>query len=169
MAPRRALIKKLYKRLETDQTEDVCLTAPQLLELKFFLRNHGRCHHVKIRHSSQLDTLEYFFPENIPTFILSQLEAQRLITNSYRPSAQLWAALQVISDCYCLNPSGDQSYPTLVHWRGSNKQRGYHLFAYLDRPMASRKYKASELLDLRAKKPCKEILSRVSQNPDLGK
>ncbi|KAK8107176.1 uncharacterized protein PG998_009189 [Apiospora kogelbergensis] len=168
MAPRRALIKKLYKRLETDQTEDVCLTAPQLLELKFFLRNHGRCHHVKIRHSSQLDTLEYFFPENIPTFILSQLEAQRLITNSYRPSAQLWAALQVISDCYCLNPSGDQSYPTLVHWRGSNKQRGYHLFAYLDRPMASRKYKASELLDLRAKKPCKEILSRVSQNPDLA-
>ncbi|KAK8862969.1 hypothetical protein PGQ11_009204 [Apiospora arundinis] len=169
MAPRRKLIKKLYKRLKKDQAEDVCLTAPQVVELKFFLKNHGRCHHVKIKNNFPgLKHVAFPFPDDLPTFILSQCEAQRLVTNDPRPSVQLWTALEVITGCLSRDPPNIESYPTLFHWRSHNKQRGYYIFAYLTRSMASRKYKASELLDLRDIRPDQEILNRVSQNPDLG-
>ncbi|KAK8086360.1 hypothetical protein PG994_001334 [Apiospora phragmitis] len=167
MAPRRTIIKKLYKRLRTNQAEDDCLTAFQFVEIKFYLKHHRRCRHIIIKNDLPHDYLACFLPDNLPTFILSQLEAQRLVTDDSRLSVQVWSAIQIISACFSSNPSHTRSYPTLFHWRSSNKRRSYYLFSYLTRKMA-RKYKTGELLDLRDIRPCPDILDRVQRNPDVA-
>ena len=169
MAPRRTLIKKLYKRLRTNQDEDDCLTAYQFVEIKHCLKNHRRCRHIVIKNDLPLDYFACSLPDNLPKFILSQLEAQRLITDDSRLSVQVWSAIQVISGCFSRGSSHLRSYPTLFCWRSPNKQRSYYLFAHLTRPMANRKYNASDLLDLRDVRPSQDVLDRVHQNPDVGK
>ncbi|KAK8039806.1 hypothetical protein PG993_008217 [Apiospora rasikravindrae] len=168
MAPRRTLIKKLYQRLRTNQVEDDCLTAFQFVEIKFYLKNHKRCHHIVIRNDLPLDYLACSLPDNLPKFISSQLEAQRLIADDHRLSVQVWSVIHTISGCFSRDPSHTRSYPTLFYWRSPNKQRSYYLFAYLTRAMTTRKYKASELLDLRDIRPCQDILDRVQKNPDVA-
>ncbi|KAK8037005.1 hypothetical protein PG991_001319 [Apiospora marii] len=168
MAPRRTLIKKLYKRLRTNQDEDDCLTAYQFVEIKHYLKNHRRCRHIVIKNDLPLDHLACSLPDDLPKFILSQLEAQRLITDDSRLSVQVWSAIQVISGCFSRGSSPSRSYPTLFCWRSPNKQRSYYIFAHLTRPMANRKYKASDLLDLRDVRPSQDILDRVHRNPDVA-
>ncbi|KAK8134660.1 hypothetical protein PG984_006672 [Apiospora sp. TS-2023a] len=168
MAPRRTLIKRLYKRLRTNQEEDHCLTAYQFVEIKHYLKNHRRCRHIVIKNNLPLDYLACSLPDNLPKFILSQLEAQRLITDDCRLSVQVWSAIQIISGCFSRSSSHPRLYPTLFCWRSPNKQRSYYIFAHLTRPMANRKYKASELLDLRDIRPSQDILDRVHQNPDVA-
>ncbi|KAK7948992.1 uncharacterized protein PG986_009878 [Apiospora aurea] len=154
MAPRRTLIKKLYKRLRTNQVEDDCLTAFQVVEIKFYLKHHKRCHHITIRNDLPLDYLACSLPDNLPKFVLSQLEAQRLIADDHRLSVQPRSlAYSVLSHAFLL--AQPQQATKLLPLRLPDQGHDHW------------KYKASELLDLRDVRPAQDILDRVQKNPDV--
>lgn len=168
MAPRKRHIKKLYNRLKIIQADDACLTAQQLVEIKFYLRHHGHCTLASV--VDDLGDIHLHLPlsGHEPQFLTSQLEAQRIGANTARSSFQVWTILQFATGCLEPSPLCGRSFPTLFRWQTPGSPRHYHLFAYLSLPMAYRKYSVSELLKLRENPVGQDLLDSLKQNPHLG-
>ncbi|KAI8631006.1 hypothetical protein F5Y19DRAFT_463805 [Xylariaceae sp. FL1651] len=167
---RRKHIKKLYNRLKHSQADDVPLPSPTVLEIKFYLRNHRRCHNVYIDSGNVLPpTSPNILLERIPRFIASQLEAQQ-ITDTPRHSVQLSIVLVILSDYLATDPTKIASVPTLLLWHGPERRRTFYLFAYLVDTMESRTYSTAQLLSLRAPKTsetAQSLLMKLKLDPEI--
>ena len=173
-AGRRA--KQLLRELARRQDEDVLLTAPTSVEIKFTLQHSGRCREITVEGNS-FDPLLFFHPyrsehpdlvpwEALPQFLASQLEAQN-VTNSCRAWEQLQPILTFVSLNLPQNKAKHHS-PTLFSWYSVENHRTYAIFAFLKVKMESSKYSAADLLQLRQVKLTQGPLERTSSHRALG-
>ena len=142
--------KKLYRALKRAQADDVILSAPRIVEIRFYIKNDNR-------RAQRVTIANDFGPGDalvapsfgvLPKFILSQLQAQKIADLS-RASNQLLAALALASKCLARNPLQQPTYPTCFTWYNRETHRTHCVFGYILCQMESRVYSAAELLELR--------------------
>ncbi|KAI1817101.1 hypothetical protein GGS20DRAFT_575022 [Poronia punctata] len=167
---RKKILRRLYTKLKHNQTDDVPIPNHTILEIKFYLKTNRRCRKVFVtRGGSATEKFPAAFPQHLPNFITSQLEAQRL-TNYDRQSAQLPAVLVFISGFLARNPLRDVSTPTLFFWACRRQKRTFCVFAYMTRKMDNRTYTAAELLSLRGSQGSNKahgLLTKLKTDPDI--
>lgn len=173
MPPRVVTIKQLYRQLRIFQAEDVIITAPVMLQIKFELKYHGGCNQIFIDNPTPSDNklhleISIYLNQLLPQFLLSQLEAQRIADGS-RSSLQLGAALAVATSFLDSNPTESPTYPTLFCWSSSENHRNYYLFAFLVCNMEARSYSAAELLKFNTSKCPQTLQGKLESDPVLCK
>ncbi|KAL1873079.1 hypothetical protein VTK73DRAFT_1176 [Phialemonium thermophilum] len=139
---------KVLKRLKALQKDNVAVTPYQLNEAKFLLCTSSRCATVQIQFELNTEYNIVMPFERMPTFISSQLEAQKLTHANY-PDSSLWPALYFIVCSLPFNFTDQDSYPVLFRWHCQPRHRTYIFFAFVDLRMPARSYSIEELLRMR--------------------
>ncbi|KAH6645827.1 hypothetical protein BKA67DRAFT_663710 [Truncatella angustata] len=144
MVRRAKLIKSLYSRLKACQENDVALTAPAIVEMKHYLRNHPKCSQVwveDIAHPTNIP-ITLSAPSELPIFLQSQLQAQKGLADNLRPSVQACVILRFAARHLARRPKWPGTFPTL--------------------------FRFSELLGLRDSQSSNLLCDKVKANPELG-
>ncbi|KAI1820565.1 hypothetical protein F4861DRAFT_545453 [Xylaria intraflava] len=167
---RRKSIRKLYTKLRHCQADDVPIPNPTVMEIKFLLKTHGRCYKIFVEsNDAPSKPPPLVSVEDLPRFIYSQLEAQRIADDDTQ-SAQLSTVLGILLRRLVVNPVRSNSVPTLFFWHDSGRQRTFCLFAYLTRKMDSRTYSVAELLSLRRSRTSEMshgLPAKLKEDPEL--
>ena len=165
--------KLLLKRLKECQLLDVILTPSTVWEMKYMLKSLSRVVTVKVMADETFENPVHVPRRKLPQFIVSQLEAQKLISfgSPQVPiNPPLFLAISSLPEQATINSS--RVHPTLLCWHTPEKHRSYWLFACLEIEMpGTGTYTVEELLALRNSSSPKveECLSRLSrQEPDLS-
>ncbi|KAI1083782.1 hypothetical protein F5B20DRAFT_525398 [Whalleya microplaca] len=169
MAPNhKRITKHLYSKLKHGQEDDAPVTAPTLTEIKFYLKNHRHCSQIIVEGDPDSDDVLAELPSDIPRFILSQLEAQK-IADIARTSPQISAVLLVICENLAHTPTQTEAFPTVFLCNSPDQHRTYCVFAYLNHHMASRTYCVKELLELRDPENSPSLLKKLKANQEISK
>ena len=166
--------KLLLKRLKECQLLDVILTPSTVWEMKYMLKSLSRVVTVKVMADETFKNPVHVPRHKLPQFIVSQLEAQKLISlGSPRVpiNPPLFLAISSLPEQDTINSS--RVHPTLLSWHTPETHRSYWLFACLEIEMpGTGTYTVEELLALRNSSSPKveDCLSRLArQEPDLSK
>ncbi len=133
--------KRLLERLKYFQKDDFPATGPMIIAIKHLPQITSRCTLVRITIGTSTDQDVIFNPGDVPLFILSQLEVQKLTTKSSpevfpcvagfvleslcHAFSQLWegisnpvplALFPAASDLLRLRLSQDQDGPSGLHY-----------------------------------------------------
>lgn len=162
------MTKRFLRRLEEYQRFDVALPPPVVVELKFILRASRHCRQVLLRDEGVFDPQVALDPRSIPSFLLSQFEAQKLVE---RPATEimltpiLWFLQQ-----YAVPPGCQRKkpHPTLFTWHSSRVHRTYVIFAHLEIKMESRRYNIEELLGWKTGGASEPLRQKFEQDTELG-
>ena len=158
--------KRLLVVLKGLQRDDFAIPGPYMLAIKHLLQISSRCALVEVD-CHETDLLFESKRGSVPQFIISQLEAQKLIDRlSFQVPVTPLLAFVLLS-----LPSSkrqlDDGYPTLFRWYCREQRRTYVIFAFTKYKMARQKYSINELLELRNGRIINEI-SALSGNPEIG-
>ncbi|KAH8678041.1 hypothetical protein BX600DRAFT_493387 [Xylariales sp. PMI_506] len=168
MGPRRKAAEKLHKKLRESQELDIPLTGPEFVQIKFGLKHNRRCTHVSVVDSNPVASdNSIILPSQLPEFLHSQIQAQKLTADDFRPSSTVSIILQFATRHLADTPTQHSAFPTFLRWQQPNKRRCYYLLAYLADQMESRKYTTSELLELRGSQTLQALLDRARASRDL--
>ncbi|KAK4167296.1 hypothetical protein QBC43DRAFT_363185 [Cladorrhinum sp. PSN259] len=160
--------KKVLKDLSNLQDDDYSITAQTLLAAKHLLRHSSKCYSINITEAETTDEGAIWIPrDQMPNFILSQLEAQRLTDFDSDPiRVSPLVAFVVLHAAPPTWQNGD--YPTLFTWYNKPKHRYFCLFAYIKHKMSRRTYTISELLAFRGNEtPPPSAVLALADNPEL--
>jgi hypothetical protein len=160
--------RRLLKNLRRLQEDDVAITPPVLKETKYLFQYTFRCFTVHITYD-ELAASEFLVSRGeIPEFILSQLEIQKL-TNETSARVPISTILHFIIQSLASNPESEERYPTFFSWYCAYIHRTRYIFAYVDMKMDSQVYSIRELLEMRGEQNSDFLSSLVNYKPDLGK
>lgn len=165
---RKKTIKCLYGQLRASQLYDVALTAPTIVEIKHFLKNHPKCAQIWVQDNPQLTHALPSIPLDLPSFLQSQAQAQKQFADDYRRSVQVSVTLSFAAQHLARPPARTSSFPTIFRCLNPDSQRSFCLFVYLDFEMTSRIYTVPELLALKGSQSSQALLDRVKATPELG-
>ncbi len=172
MAPKtaRKRASRLLKQLFELQKFDFELTGPFCVETKFLLRNSKYCLMLEVAAPYNFGLVAHGARSALPKFILSQLEAQKLITTSQH-QIPLTRLLAFVLEWLPLRLTKAASVPTFFHWQSPLDHRTYFVFAFIDKPppnMPPRAYTVENLLRLRGSPAPAALAALVERDPDLG-
>ncbi|KAL8413084.1 hypothetical protein RB596_009584 [Gaeumannomyces avenae] len=160
--------KKLLAQLFELQKDDVDITIPTFISIKFYLKDKPRCNNVQVSPSGDEPSLGIIDRAHLPRFILSQLEAQG-ISDEHTETVQLYPVLSFILLSLPARPLKKTAcFPTLFCWHCCHTRRTRLLFGYLDVDMPPRSYTPAELLALRASRSIEGILTAGRNDPELA-
>ncbi|KAJ2906926.1 hypothetical protein MKZ38_009789 [Zalerion maritima] len=162
--------KYFLRRLRECQLLDIYLTGGFCMEMKHRFSTTSRIPTVHVVVDNTFRSPTNVSRHQIPSFIVSQLEAQSFIkTNKVKVPVNppLYFVLATLSE----NPaSSKDAYPTLFRWYLPDTHRSYWLFAFLSYAMTTTTYSVEQLLSLRnsISPTVEEVLSRIAKDePDI--
>lgn len=165
--------KKLLKRLKESQRLDIDLTPATVWEIKYLLKSTKKVTKISVLVDGTFSCPGFVPSDRIPRFIISQLEAHKLIavdSPQVAVNSPLFFVLASLEDTDKVNSC---TQPTLFCWHSPDAHRSYWLFACLDTSTempVSGTYSVEELLSFRdTQSPrVEERLSKLAkQQPEL--
>jgi len=177
---KRRATSRLLKLLSVLQTADSDLTAPFCVEIKHLLKNNQYLTNIEIATTPAPYRYRPVLRDQLPNFILSQLDGQRL-TNGTQPTVELTVELtDLLGFVLSLMPppppdilkfSPDKVSPTFFNWQCAATHRTRFLVAFIRQPpgMTSAVYSVEQLLGMRDHGASTALSGMAVQHPDLGK
>ncbi|KAI1373779.1 hypothetical protein F4677DRAFT_461907 [Hypoxylon crocopeplum] len=145
---RRSRKDRLRRELKKYQEDDTPIAPFMMTSIKYVLKFSGAVFQVEIREDMFPHGFKTTLPENVPTFISSQLEAQN-IADLNRLPVQMVAAVILAKTHLSEKPTTRHTYPTLFCSYHAENHRTYYVYAYLRCSMDPHIYRIHELLELR--------------------
>ncbi|KAK3990509.1 hypothetical protein QBC44DRAFT_394463, partial [Cladorrhinum sp. PSN332] len=161
-------VKKVLKALSNLQDDDYIITAQTLIAAKHLLKHSSKCTAVLVTEEDALDDMAFWSPRHqIPRFIVSQLEVQRL-TDQDSDLVRVSPLVSFVVLHAAPPDWQEKDYPTLFSWYSKPKHRYFCLFAYIKHKMGRQTYTISELLAFRGNEasPPTGVLT-LANNPEL--
>lgn len=177
--------KKFIEVLKVMQRDDAELTAPIIQKIKYDLPYNKNCARVRVKGvegAAANQPMIVYHWSAIPYFIMSQLEEWGV--NLYMKDetdtdyVPVWSIVHfVLGQLAIINEDTEDSevHPVVFCWTSALRKRTIYLFAFINVPMASRKYTIQELLSFRSVLEgqksglwTKSFDSLAKNSPDLG-
>ena len=166
---KRRRTSRLLKQIYELQLHDIELTAPFCVEVKHLFKNNRHLTDVEIAGSPAPYRFGTVLREQLPNFIVSQLDGQGL-TSETQPTVEVTDLLDFLLSLMPTRLTRDQSSATFFHWQCPRSHRTSFLVAYIDQPsgMSSAIYTVEQLLKMRDRGAGPALPGGAAKNPGHG-